>query len=143
MTRYFALIAGIIYALVGLLGFVPGTHPMPATATPPDLAVDMGYGYLLGLFPINVLHNLVHLAIGIWGIVAYRSYAGSKTFARGLAIFYGLLAIMGLIPVLNTTFGLIPIFGNDVWLHAVTALLAAYFGFVHREEAVPVAERRS
>lgn len=36
---------------------------------------------------------------------------------------------MGLPPVLNTVFGLIPIFGHDVWLHALTALIAAYFGF--------------
>ncbi len=34
---------------------------------------------------------------------------------------------MGLIPVLNTSFGLIPIFGHDVWLHALFALAAAYF----------------
>lgn len=41
--------------------------------------------------------------------------------------------MMGLFPVLNTTFGLIPIFGNDVWLHAVTAIAAAYFGWMARE----------
>lgn len=142
MTRYFALIAGIIYALVGLLGFVPGTHPLPAGAAP-DLVVDAGYGHLLGLFPINVLHNIVHLAIGVWGIVGYRSLSGAKTFARGLAIFYGLLTVMGLIPGMNTTFGLIPIYGHDVWLHAVTALAAAYFGFVHREAPARVFEHRS
>ena len=52
-------------------------------------------------------------------------------FARGLTVVYGVLAVMGLIPVLNTTFGLIPIFGHDVWLHAGTAILAAYFGWMH------------
>lgn len=131
-TRYFALAAGIVYALVGLLGFVPGTHPLPAGA--PDLAVDTGYGYLMGLFPINILHNIVHLAIGLWGIAAYRSFGGARAFARGLAIFYGLLTIMGLIPGMNTTFGLIPIFSHDIWLHGLTAAAAAYFGWAHREE---------
>lgn len=130
-TRYFALIGGIVYALVGLLGFIPGTHPLPMDA--PQLAVDAGYGFLLGLFPINILHNIVHLAIGVWGILSYRSYAGSRAFARGLAILYALLAIMGLIPGLNTTLGLIPIFGHDVWLHALTAIAAAYFGFAARD----------
>jgi hypothetical protein len=88
---------------------------------------------LLGLFPINILHNIVHLAIGLWGVLSYRSYGGARTYARGLVVLYALLAIMGLVPGLNTTFDLIPIFGHDVWLHALTALAAAYFGFVHRE----------
>lgn len=136
-VRLFALISGIVYVLVGLLGFVPTFVAAPEAA--PALAVEAGYGYLLGLFPINVLHNIVHLAVGLWGLLAYRSYSGARTYAKGLAIFYGLLAVMGFIPVLQTTFGLIPIFGHDIWLHALTALVAAYFGFV----ATPNKERES
>jgi hypothetical protein len=127
-TRYFALIAGIVFLLIGIFAFVPGMVATPGTGGP-DVAVSAGYGYLLSTFPINILHNIVHLAVGIWGLVSYRSYLGARNYGRGLAIFYGVLAIMGLLPVLNTTFGLIPIFGNDVWLHAITALIAAYFGF--------------
>lgn len=41
--------------------------------------------------------------------------------------------MMGLIPGLDTTFGLVPLFGNDVWLHILLAAPAAYFGFVHRD----------
>ena len=131
-TRYFALGVGIVYVLVGVLGFVPAfLSPPPAD---PDLAVDTLYGLLLGLFPVNVLHSIVHLIIGVAGVVAYRSYSGARAYAQTLAIVYGLLAIMGLIPVLNTTFGLIPLFGHDVWLHAVTAIAAAYFGFRARPD---------
>jgi hypothetical protein len=36
----------------------------------------------------------------------------------------------GLFPAIQSTLGLIPIFGNDVWLHALTAAIAAYFGFI-------------
>ena len=127
-ARTFALVFGIVYALVGVLGFVPGfNQPTPPGA--PSLAVDTGYGYLLGLFPINVLHNLVHLLVGFLGLAAYTSFSAARTYARGLAIVYGLLTLMGLVPGLNTTFGLIPLFGNDIWLHALTAALAAYFGF--------------
>lgn len=88
-----------------------------------------GYGYLLGLFPINVLHNVVHLLIGGWGILVFRQEWGARRFAQSLTAIYGVLAVMGLIPVLNTTFGFIPLFGYDVWLHALTAAIAAYFGF--------------
>lgn len=128
LTRYFALIFGIVYIIAGLHGFfVP--NGTAATALPPDTV-----GRSLGLFPINLLHNFVHLAIGVWGILAYRSYDASRNYGRGLAIFYGLLAIMGLLPFTNTTFGLIPIYGHDVWLHALTALVAGYFGFMAPEE---------
>ena len=127
-ARSFALAAGLAYMLVGALGFLPGITQPPAAGSP-DLVVDSGYGYLLGLFPINLLHNLVHLAVGIAGLAAYRSRGGARAFARGLAVFYGLLAVMGLIPGLNTTLGLIPIFGHDIWLHALTAVAAAYFGW--------------
>ena len=135
-TRLFALVIGIVYVLIGLLGFLPGVVAAPPTGAP-SLAVDAGYGYLLSLFPINVLHNIVHLIIGLLGLIAYRRFADARLFARGLAIFYGLLAIMGLIPGLNTTFGLIPIFSHDIWLHAVSAAAAAYFGwFAPADETV-------
>ena len=103
-------------------------HLPPADA--PGVGVTSFYGYLLGLFPINLMHNLVHLAIGAWGIAAARSMTGARTYAKGLAIIYGILAVMGLIPALNTVFGLVPIHGHDVWLHAGTAIIAAYFGWV-------------
>jgi len=138
--RYFALIAGIVYVIVGLLGFIPGfLHRPEAGAT--ALTVKAGYGYLFGLFPVNVLHNLVHLGVGIWGIVAYRTLPSARGFARGLAIFYGLLTIMGLFPVLRTLFGLVPLFGHDIWLHAVTALVAAYFGWAASVEPQYVHQR--
>jgi hypothetical protein len=142
-ARYFALIAGIVYLLVGVMGFIPGLNDMahPGIATH-DLAVDAQYGFLMGLFPVNILHNIVHLAIGLWGVLSYRSFGAARAFALGLGIFYGLLAVMGLIPGLDTTFGLIPLFGNDVWLHAVTAIAAfvAYFAS-RREETVPAGSR--
>jgi len=134
-AQRFAMVMGLLYVLVGLLGFVPGlVSPPPMDA--PHLNVDTGYGYLMGLFPTNVLHNLVHLGVGLWGIGAYRSVSGSISFARGLAIFYGALTIMGLIPLLNTTFGLIPIFSHDIWLHALSAAAASYVAFVRTSETV-------
>jgi len=140
-TRYFALISGIVYAVIGILGFVPAAL-RPPTGGPP-VAVDSLYGYLLGLFPVNILHNLVHLAIGAWGITAYGTFTAARTYAASVAVIFGVLTVMGLIPGLNTVFGLIPLFGHDVWLHAVTALVAAYFGFRRRDvEAVDYERRR-
>ncbi len=127
LTRYFALGFGIVYTLVGLMGFVPA---FLGTLNNADLAVDALSGRLLGLFPVNILHSLTHLAIGVAGIAAYRSFAGARAYARAIAVAYALLAVMGLIPGLNTVFGLIPLFSHDIWLHALSAAAAAYFGFV-------------
>jgi hypothetical protein len=141
-TPQFALVLGIVYAIVGLAGFLPAALTTPPSGAPP-VWMDAGYGYLFGLFPVNILHTLVHLAVGVWGIVASRRVGASRTFAASVAVIFGVLTVMGLIPGLNTTFGLIPLFGHDIWLHALTALAAAYFGF-GRPAAVGVArdERR-
>ena len=137
-TTTFALILGIAYLAAGLLGLGPAALQPPPPGAP---ATSFGvlYGYLVGLFPVNVLHTAVHLLIGLWGIAAWSGALSALGYARSLAVLYGLLALMGLIPGLNTVFGLIPLHGHDVWLHAGTAALAAYFGW--RREAV-AEERR-
>jgi hypothetical protein len=128
VTR-FALIFGIIYLVVGIAGFVPPLLQAPGPEVP-SLAIETLSGRLLGLFPVNLVHTLVHLGIGVWGLAAARSFGAAIAYARGLTVIYGVLAIMGLIPATNTLFGLAPLYGHDVWLHAGTALIAAYFGFV-------------
>jgi len=136
-TKNFALIIGIIYLAIGVLGFVPAFRTMPPSHAP-HLALESSYGYLFGLFPINALHNIVHIAVGIWGLLAYRSFPGARTYAKSLAIAYGALALMGLIPGLNILGGYLPLFGHDVWLHALTAVVAAYFGFANRTASDPM-----
>jgi hypothetical protein len=140
LTRYFASIGGAIYLATGISGFIPGlTQPPPADA--PALAIDAGYGYLFGLFPINGVHNPVHLAIGDWGLVSFSRWGASRVFARGLTVVYGLLAVMGSFPGLNTMFGLAPLSGHDIWLDAGTAAVAAYSGWLHREASEPARTR--
>lgn len=130
-ARTFALIVGIAYMAAGALGFVPQllTPPPPGA---PSMGITAFYGYLLGIFPVNFMHNLVHLATGAWGIAASRTMGGARAYSKAVAVIYGILTIMGVIAGLNTMFGLAPIHGHDVWLHAVTALIAAYFGWVAR-----------
>jgi hypothetical protein len=126
-ARTFALLIGIAFTAAGVLGFVPALVGEPP-ANAPDV-MPMAHGYLLGLFPVNALHNVVHLAVGLLGLAAWRGMFSPVRYAQGLAVFYGALAVLGFIPGPNTLFGLIPIYGHDIWLHAVTALAAAWFGF--------------
>jgi hypothetical protein len=122
--RYFALVFGIVFAAVGVAGFVPGL-----ATTSPD-----GYDRLFGLFAVNGLHNLVHIAFGIWGLAAaYRAEAQARLYARSVAIIYGVIAVLGLVPATMHVFGLMPIHGHDVWLHAALAAVAAVFGWAVHE----------
>jgi len=138
-VRNFAMVLGVVYIVIGVLGFVPPLLTSPADA--PPLAFDQAYGYLFGLFPVNILHSLVHLGVGIWGVVAARTFPAARTYAVSLAVIFGVLTVMGLIPGLNTVFGLIPLFGHDIWLHALTAIAAAYFGFRERRMAGELRDR--
>ena len=141
-TRRFALIWGLGFLLFGILGFVPGATHMHHEDEPGLIVEGPGHGNLLGLFHVNLLHNIVHLLFGVLGLAASRAYGTARGYARLVAVSYVLLAVMGLIPALNiyNTFGLVPIHGHDVWLHILLAVPAAYFGFAHREDAPAASE---
>jgi hypothetical protein len=132
-TRRIALILGIVFLLAGIAGFIPGlTQPH----THPDVMVTAGLGVLMGLFPVNVVHNAAHLLFGVWGLMASRSDSGARGYGKVVAIAYALLAVMGLISAmrLHTAFGFTPLYGHDIWLHVVLAAVGAYIGFVRPVE---------
>ena len=134
--RHFALTTGILYLVIGILGFFSGQVSAPPYDAP-WMAVWTGYGYLFGMLPVNVLHNLMYLLIGGWALSASRSFSGSLDFSHRVMMIAGALTVMGLLPFLDTAFGLIPLFGYNVGVHAMTALIAAYFGFQAVSEVVP------
>jgi hypothetical protein len=126
MVKRIAMLFGVVFLLVGILGLF-------LTPTGMQMGIDPAGKPLLGLFPVNLLHNVVHILFGVWGLLAARTFAGSVTFAKVGGIIYLLLAVVGLAA--PTTFGLIPIGGNDVWLHCLIGLVLAGAGFTAREES--------
>ena len=125
-----ALVFGIGFLAAAIAGFLAtgmsNMDPDPATAP-----------RALGIFPVNVLHNLVHLVFGIWGVVAMRSFGASRTYAKVAGATYLVLVALGFL--FPTGFGLVPLGGNDVWLHLVLGLPLAYFGFTARDVGEPAA----
>ena len=121
-----AMIFGVVFLLVGLAGlFVPDGMGMEA-----DMETT---GRVLGLFPVNLLHNLVHLVFGAWGIGAARGHGASRAYGRAGAVIY--LLLVGLAFVTPTLFGLVPIGSHDIWLHFVLALGLGYIGFAGEDAA--------
>jgi hypothetical protein len=136
-----ARILGLLFIVAAIAGFVPWFAPNP----PPDAQVvtlDAAYRMLFAVFPVNMVHDLLHLIFGVWGVVASYRFNAAVFYLRSVAWIYLILVIFGAIPILNTLFGVAPIYGWDVALHALLALLAAYGGY-GRGSIKPVAQAPS
>ena len=104
---------------------------------------DMAYLLFIEIFGIFVplmFHSIYGILISGEARNNVLNYGYSRNWfyvfqrATGIFLLFFLLFHIlnfrfGLIPGLNTMFGLMPIHGNDVWLHALIAIAAAYFGF--------------
>ncbi|PSB26782.1 DUF4383 domain-containing protein [Chlorogloea sp. CCALA 695] len=147
--RYLALGIGIIYLLLGIAGFIPSFISLPGTNEsyiPLDEAVgaySAGFGYIFGAIPTNFLHNLVRCAVGLLGITCYNNDTTARLFNRSFAVSYALLAVMGLLPLTKTFFGLMPLFGTNVLLNALAAISAAYYGIVIPAKVMGVSVSRN
>lgn len=109
---------GVVFVAVALLGFITGGMSMDAHMSSSTR--------LVGLFPVNAAHNAVHLLFGIWGLLAARSPIGARRFCLLSGAIYLILAGLGF--VLPEVFGLIPIGGNDIALHAVLGVALTAVG---------------
>ena len=114
-----ATIFGVVFIVVSVLGLAMGGMP--------GMKMGAASVMLLGLFPVNLLHNLVHGAFGVWGVVAGRSERASVTFALGSGVAYLLLGVLGLFT--DSLLGMVPIGGYDVVLHLLLAVVLAGCGF--------------
>ncbi|HEX2193533.1 MAG TPA: DUF4383 domain-containing protein [Candidatus Limnocylindria bacterium] len=124
-TRVVVGIFGVVYLVVGILGFLG--NPFVTSTTHPDM--PSATGALLGIFPINAIHNVVHLAIGAVLLIGATEVGRAVLAARGVAVVYALVGVLGLIA--PDTFGIMPIGGADVFLHLATA--AVLFGVTFLE----------
>lgn len=137
LTRYFALGMGIAFLLAGVGGFLPLITTEPAHDAH-HLEVETSHGRLIGLYPVNLLHNLIHLALAIWGLWAWSNDGRALWYARGVGVFLAVLTVMGLVPGLKTAFGFVPLYGHDIWLHALEATAGLFLGFYPFSVSVPV-----
>ena len=119
IQRLIVLIFGVVYVLVGVMGFIPGVR----TGTDP-----FGEGDLLGIFPVNLLHSVVHLIIGVALLYGSTSTAAAVSVARGVGVVFLLIGILGFVS--PDTFGLMPIGGNDIWLHLASGAVLLVVGFL-------------
>jgi Domain of unknown function (DUF4383) len=117
-----AAVVGIVFVLVGILGFVPGvtTHYGDLSFAGHDSGAK-----LLGTFQVSVLHNLFHLLFGIVGLVLARTAEGADTFLTGGGIVYLALWVTGAVG----SAGWLPANTADNWLHFLLGIGLLGVGF--------------
>lgn len=115
MLSTVAKVFGVVMVLVGLLGFVP--------ALTPD-------GHLLGIFHVNAIHNIIHLATGLAALAAgFSGYRASRTYFQVFGIVYGLVTLLGFLTGDGEILGLVANNMADNLLHVVITAAALYLGF--------------
>lgn len=122
MVKTAAIIFGIVFLAVGILGFVPG-------ATNNDM--------LLGILMVNAAHSMVHIASGVVFLICGMAGAGaSRTFFKIFGLVYALVAVLGFVKGDGMLLGLISNNMPDVWLHVVLAVAMLWLGFGARDTAI-------
>lgn len=120
LAQKLAWVFGIVFLLVGILGFIPGiTENAPGSFSGED-----SEGSLLGVFQTSVLHNIAHLVFGL-GILAARKHATALTYLLVSGVAYAVLFLIGILGEMDW----LPADDTDDWLHLglAVALLGAWF----------------
>src|SRR5687768_5745297 len=126
MLKTMAIIFGFVFLLVGILGFVP------AATT---------HGHLLGIFHVNPVHNMIHIASGIVALFCgFQSVYASRQYFRIFGLIYGAVAILGFFHGDNPIFGIVANNMADTWLHVGISIVSLVLGFGVRETAVEQVE---
>jgi hypothetical protein len=123
-----ARLLGVLFLLGGVAGFIPWLAPN-APFDAPYVTLDQFYRLIGGLFAVNLAHDIVHVFFGLWGLLAGYGFKTSRFYCRAVFWIYLLLIVLGAIPITSTLFGVAPIYGWDIALHAIMVLLAAYGGY--------------
>lgn len=121
MAKKLAVLFGIVFVIVGLLGFIP--NPIVGAA---------------GLFQTDHLHDLVHLLIGvILLIVAFAAPAASSLWLKIFGVVYLLLAVLGflMVPHGGMLLGLVTMNAADHWLHVVLGIVLIIAGMMRGSSA--------
>ena len=118
-AQTFALVFGIVYLAIGILGFA---------VTGFDGFFAQSYNEKLILFPVNPAHNIVHILIGAAWLAGSRRHDSAKMINTVIGVAYLLVFVLGLLGALKWLAIESGIDSADQWLHLVSGALSLYFG---------------
>lgn len=126
-------VIGLVYLFFGIAGLFPSAVYLP----PPrlryyDMQMIGQWGYLFTWLPVNLLHDIIYIAIGGAAVLSAPFRALATIYARGVFVLMVGMTIVGFLPLgIAEVWGLIPLFEWNIMLHSVTAMLLYYFGYVY------------
>lgn len=122
-----ALVFGIVFLLVGVLGFIPGI------TTNYDQLAAAGHhseAMLLGIFQVSILHNIVHLLFGVAGLVLARAIPGARNYLIWGGVIYLVLWLYGLFIDQQSAANFVPLNTADNWLHFILGVVMIALGLL-------------
>lgn len=126
-VQLLAATVGLVFLLIGILGFVPGATQNFDSL---ELFGNQSDALLLGLFAVSVLHNLVHLAFGLAGVVMARTASAARAFLIGGGVIYLVLWLYGWLIDLDSAANFVPLNEADNWLHLALSVGMVVLGFL-------------
>ncbi len=124
LAQTLALVFGIAFLGVGIIGFIPGLTTNLYGGL--DFAGNESEAELFGLFQTSWLHNIVHLLFGVAGLALARTWDGARNFLIWGGVVYLLLWLIGLIGLLDW----LPANTADQWLHFVLGAAMVALGYL-------------
>lgn len=122
-----ATVVGVVFLLVGVLGFVPG---ITTDYDSLSFASHHSDARLLGLFQVSVLHNVVHLLFGVVGLALARTLHGARGYLVVGGIVYLVLFLYGLLVPEDSSANFVPLNAADDVLHLLLGLGMIALGVV-------------
>jgi Domain of unknown function (DUF4383) len=114
-----AMLFGAGFLTVGILGFIPW---ITQDYSELEFAGSDSGAELLGLFQVSILHNLVHVLLGIAGLALARTWEGAQTYLLGAGLVYVALVVYGILVDQGSDANFVPLDTADDWLHGVVAV---------------------
>ena len=134
-----AMVFGVAFLAAGILGFIPGITTNYDDMT---FAGHDGDTALLGIFEVNILHNVVHLLFGVLGLVAARATGVARTYLIAGGATYLVVWLYGILIDGDSAANIININGADNALHLFLGLGMLGLGLIAGSEKT-VGERRT
>ena len=136
-AQLLATLFGATFVLVGILGFIPGVTSHLYGGL--DFAGHNSEAKLFHLFQVSWLHNTIHLAFGLVGLVLARTWETARLFLIGGGFVYLILWFYGLLIGMSTSANFVPFNTADNWLHFAlgAAMIVSGFATTREQRAVP------
>lgn len=120
MKKTLAKVFGVVFVLVGVLGFF--SNPIVGAE---------------GYFHADMMHNIVHIVLGLVLFLFSGKEEGAGMWLKIVGVVYLLVAVLGFVQMsgmameeTHKLLGLVEVNGADNWLHVVLGVVVFFAGFM-------------